>query len=80
MSLTISPNLEATLRARAEAEGLTVEAYLERLVRADQQAGEELETLAIEGLNSGPPLDAGPGYWEEKHRRLDARLAETGLR
>ena len=80
MSLTISPHLETKLRARAEAEGLTVEAYLERLVQADQQAGEELETLAMEGINSGPPLDAGPGYWEEKHRRLDERLAKSGLR
>jgi len=80
MSLPISPNLETRLRARAEAEGLTVEAYLERLVQADQRAGEELETLAIEGLNSGPPLEAGPGYWEEKHRRLERRLAKTGLR
>lgn len=80
MSLTISPRLETRLRAQAEAAGLTVEAYLERLVQADQQAGGELETLAIEGLDSGPSLEAGPGYWEEKHRRIEGRLAKTGLR
>jgi len=34
----------------------------------------DLEALALEGLNSGEPIEAGPGYWEEKHRRLDARL------
>ncbi len=80
MSITIHPELETRLRARAEAEGLTVEAYVERLVRADQQADDELEALALEGLNSGEPIEAGPGYWEEKHRQLDERLKKTGAR
>jgi len=77
MSITIHPTLEATLRARAEAEGITVEAYLERLVRADQNALAELESLAAEGLASGAPIDAGPDYWEKKHRQLDERLKRT---
>ena len=80
MSITIHPDLEARLRARAKAEGLTVEAYLERLLRADQQAADELEALALEGLNSGEPIEVGPGYWEKKHRRLDERLKKTGTR
>jgi hypothetical protein len=33
MSITIQPELESRLRVRAEAEGLTVEAYLERIAR-----------------------------------------------
>ena len=74
MAITIDPNIEARLRERAEAEGLTVAAYLERLVNADQSAEEELESLALEGLNSGDPIEAGPGYWEEKHQRLNDRL------
>jgi hypothetical protein len=36
MTITIHPQLEERLRARAEAEGLTIEAYVERLVRAEQ--------------------------------------------
>lgn len=78
MTITIDPKLEARLRERAEAEGLTVAAYLERLVQADQIAVDELESLAIDGLNSGDPIEVGPGYWEEKHRRLDERLKKTG--
>jgi len=74
MTITIHPKIETTLRARAEAEGLTVEAYIERLVRADQQAEDDLEALALEGINSGGPMEVGPGYWEDKHRRLDERL------
>ena len=80
MSISIPPELERRLRARAEAEGITVEAYVERVLRTDQQAEDELETLAREGLDSGEPIEAGPGYWEEKHHRLDERLKKTGTR
>jgi hypothetical protein len=80
MTITIDPKLEARLRERAEAEGLTVAAYVERLVNADQGAEEELESIALEGLNSGDPIEVRPGYWEEKHRRLDERLKKTGAR
>jgi hypothetical protein len=80
MAITIDPKLEARLRERAEAEGVSVAEYVERLVKADQAAEEELESLALEGLNSGEAITAGPGYWEEKHRRLDDRLKKTGTR
>jgi hypothetical protein len=80
MTITIDPKLEARLRERAESEGLTVDAYLERLVHSDQAAEQELETLALEGLNSGTPIEAGSGYWEEKHKLLDERLKKTGTR
>jgi hypothetical protein len=80
MSITIHPDLEARLRARAESEGISVEAYIERLVQTEQQAESELQALALEGLNSGEPIQIEPGYWEEKHRRLDERLKKTGTR
>ena len=80
MTITIDPKLEARIREKAEAEGLTIEAYVERLVSADQIAEEELESLALEGLNSGASIGVGPGYWEKKHCRLDDRLKRTGTR
>jgi len=80
MTIMIDPKLEARIREKAEAEDLTVSAYVERLVSADQVAEEELESLALEGLSSGPPIEVGPGYWEEKHRRLDEQLKRTGTR
>ena len=52
--------------------------YVERLVIADQAAEEELESVALEGLHSGPAIEIDPGYWEERHRRLDERLADSG--
>ena len=78
MAITIDPTLEARLRERAEAEGLTVSAYVERLVNADQAAEDEIEALALEGLNSGPAIEVRPGYWQERHRELDERLKRTG--
>lgn len=80
MAISVDPKLEALLRERAEAEGLTVAAYVERLVNADQAAEEELEGLALEGLNSGPAVKAGPEFWEELHRDLDERLKRNGTR
>jgi hypothetical protein len=70
MSITIHPDLEVRLRARAEAEGLSVEAYVERIARDDQQAEEELEAYALEGLNSGAPIPADERYWDQKRRSL----------
>ena len=80
MSITIHPELEARLRARAEAEGLTIEAYIERIARDDQQAEEEMEALALEGLNSGESIVADEKYWEEKRSRLIERYNKTGSR
>lgn len=62
------------------AEGLTVHAYVERLVSADQTAEEELESLVLEGLHSGESIEVGFDYWGDKHRRLDERLKRTGDR
>jgi len=76
MSLPIRSELETKIRDRAEAECLTVEAYLERLLRADQLGHDELDSVPFEGLQSGDPIQPGTSYWQEKHRALDARLSK----
>jgi len=53
VTIEINPMLEARLRERAEAQQLTVAAYIERLILADQSGEDELESIALEGLNSG---------------------------
>jgi hypothetical protein len=78
MSISIHPELETKLRARARAEGLSVEAYLERLLRAEQSAEDELTTLPLDGVHSGDAIEVGPGYWEAKHQELDERLRGGG--
>ena len=44
MPITIHPELEAKLRAQAEAAGVPVEIYIERIARDGQSAEDELET------------------------------------
>jgi hypothetical protein len=81
MPIAIDSKVEAKIRERAAAEGLSAEAYLERLVEADQAAEDELERLALEGLDSGDPVRLGPDYWQEKHTHLDQRLGrKSGTR
>ena len=80
MSITIHPELEARLRARAEAAGVTVETYIERIARDDQAAEDELEALALEGLNSGESIEVDERYRSEKRQWLIDRCQKTGFR
>jgi hypothetical protein len=79
MRIVIQPELESRLRARAEAEGLTIQAYVERLARDDEAAEEELEALGQEGLNSGQSIAASESYWDEKRRRIIDRHRTPAL-
>jgi predicted kinase len=79
MSLTLQPELENKLRERAEAEGLTIEAYVERLIWVDEATNDQLVELALEGINSGEAVAADPEFWEERRRELGTRLNQTGV-
>lgn len=74
MGITITPELESVLRSNAAAEGISVEEYLARLVKLDQQATSEFNALIDESINSGASFEPVAGYWEEKHRKLEERL------
>jgi hypothetical protein len=73
MSIMIDPDLEARLKARAHAEGISVETYVERIARDDENAERELESLALEGLESGASLLADDRFWAEKREQLSSR-------
>lgn len=36
----------------------------------DQQAEQEIEALALEGLDSGEPIEPDEAYWDQKRKRL----------
>ncbi|MGB2624050.1 MAG: hypothetical protein WA857_16300 [Candidatus Acidiferrum sp.] len=63
MKITVPAELEKKIRDRAKAEGLSVEAYLEQLVRADERRKEE---------SYGPDVACGEGTAEEVRRKLEA--------
>jgi len=49
--------------------------YVVDLVEQDRRRGakKELESLLLEGLESGPGIDVTPEYWEAKREALRAR-------
>jgi hypothetical protein len=77
MSMTIHSDLELRLRQRATAEGVSVEAYLERIAADDEKAEQELERLALEGLNSGEAVIGDEAYWSAKIQRVKDSSART---
>jgi len=57
--------------------------YVRDLLRQDQnrRAGQKLEALLLEGLNSGEPIEISPEYWESKRKQLvDRHSLKTGAR
>lgn len=54
---------------------------MRELIRADQKRKleERIDTLLLEGLESGEPIAITPEYWEEKKRKLTERRAKPSL-
>ena len=53
----------------------TASEYVRTLIREDQKrkAKERLETMLLEGLDSGEPLEATSEFWKELHSRIEER-------
>lgn len=58
------PDLEAKIRARAGAEGLTVEAYVERSIRDDDSGIAQTEALLEEAAASGDHVALTEAEWD----------------
>jgi predicted transcriptional regulator len=75
MTIDLSPEMEARLKAKAYAEGVTVGAYVEHLVSAEETRGfrlaafEQAITERLRSLNDGENVDG-----EEVMARLLAEL------
>jgi hypothetical protein len=73
MSLNLPPELEAKLREGAASEGLSIEAYVERLVWMEEATSDSLADLAVEGIDSGDPIEVNSEFWEERRQQLQDR-------
>jgi predicted transcriptional regulator len=75
MTIEVSPEIKAHLESKAQAEGVSVDAYLERLVSEEESRGPRLAAFrqAIDerlgSLNAGESVDG-----EEVMARLIAEL------
>ncbi len=67
MNLAVSPELETQLRNKAQAEGISIEAYVERLVREDEHWDGQ----------SDPPLDENDPEFENVRLAVMEGLAQA---
>ena len=53
----------------------TASEYVRSLIREDQKrrSQERLDTLLLEGLESGEPVEATPEFWQDLKGRIDQR-------
>ena len=72
MPITVHPDLEAKIRARAQAEGLTVEAHVERLIREEDSEIAQTEALLEEAAASGEHVTLTEREWDRMEREARA--------
>jgi antitoxin ParD1/3/4 len=80
MNIALPESMKHFVQERVNAGGYSsVSEYVRELIRADQKRTieERIDTLLLEGLDSGRPIPVTPQYWEEKKRRLTERLSKA---
>jgi antitoxin ParD1/3/4 len=81
VSIALPDDLRVFVERRIEEQGYgTVSDYFRDLILKDQQQQGEarLETLLLEGLNSGDPIEVTPEYIGAKLQRLVEQHAHQG--
>jgi antitoxin ParD1/3/4 len=80
MNIALPESMKQFVQDRVSEGGYSsVSEYVRELIRADQKRKieERIDTLLLEGLDSGRPIPVTPEYWEAKKRKLAERLART---
>jgi antitoxin ParD1/3/4 len=83
MNISLPAAMRKFVEKQVSEEGYsTASEYIRTLVREEQKrkAKEKLESLILEGLNSGESIEVTPEYWEEIRRRLQERGAKRKKR
>jgi antitoxin ParD1/3/4 len=78
VNISLPDNLRVFVERRIEEHGYeSISDYLRELILKDQKRESEakLETLLLEGLNSGDPIEMTPEYIGAKLQRLIAQHA-----
>jgi len=77
LSVALPESLKSFVQERIADGGYgSVSDYVRELIQADQKRrhNERIDELLIEGIKSGRPIEATRDYWDEKQRKLAARL------
>jgi antitoxin ParD1/3/4 len=76
LNVSLPQQLKDYVEQQTRAGYSTPSEYVRELIREDQKrrAKERLDSLLLEGLDSGEPLPAGPAFWDELKRDALAKL------
>jgi antitoxin ParD1/3/4 len=80
MNIALPESMKQFVQERVSEGGYSsVSEYVRELIRADQKrkVEERIDTLLLEGVESGQPIPVTEEYWEEKKRKLTERLAKS---
>jgi len=80
MGIHIQPELEAKLRDRAQAEGITIDAYLERLIHNEDAEVAHTEALLQDAADSGDYIELTEEEWDRMEREALADVATKSNR
>lgn len=80
LSISLPEDLQAFLNQQIAAGGYgTASDYLSNLLRQEQERAEinRLESLLLEGLDSGEPIEADEAWWSQKRAALAEKLPHS---
>jgi hypothetical protein len=80
MPITVHPEIESRLRARAEAEGITVDQYIERLMQDEAAEITQTEAVLQEGSDSGDYLELNEQEWDRMEGEAVAQVEAKSKR
>lgn len=73
LNISLGERLKSFIEEQAAAGGFArPDEYVSAVLNAERRrkAQNELEELLLEGLNSGPPIEATEEFWEQHRREL----------
>ena len=76
MNISLPEELKEYVEEQTQTGYSTPSEYVRELIREDQKrrAKERLDTLLLEGLNSGDPMPVNAEFWTELKREAMAKL------
>lgn len=81
LNISLPTPLKAFVEEQTAEHGYTsASEYIRELIRAARRRrtrGHELETLLLEGLESGACIEADDAYWAAKEKKLVSRWADA---
>jgi antitoxin ParD1/3/4 len=79
MNIALPEAMKQFVQERVSEGGYSsVSEYIRELIRADlkRKAEERIDSMLLDGLDSGEPITITQDYWEAKKRKLVERIAK----